>query len=546
MRKTFTIFIVLSLVFSSFTYGQGKAQAFEISKNLDIYATLFKELNNNYVEEINPGELNAAALDAMLMTLDPYTTYIPESRIEEAKFLTTGEYGGVGLSVIKREDRIIISMIQSKSPSLEAGLIAGDEIVSIDAQSLSDRTDEEISKLLKGQPGTSINLEIKRYGVDDTFFKEVFRRKINIEAVPYYGMLDSSIAYLNLTSFTKNSAKKVKAAFVDLQKENPKALIFDLRGNGGGLMSESVDIMNLFIDKDQEIVRTKSRLRDKNYIYKTRRNAIDTLMPIVFLVDRNTASASEILSGAAQDLDRAVIIGERTYGKGLVQNVLPLSFNAQMKVTIAKYYIPSGRCVQAIDYSHKDGEGNPIAVNDSLLEEFKTKNGRSVYDGRGIKPDILMSPRDLSDISKTLIEKYHFFDFSTEYRLSHDSIPPPDKFVISDEIWSSFLIFLKDKDISYESEIEQKFNAFKKQAETDGFLEEYSDVCVQIQKKIDDEKEFDFENNKEEIKRILKTDLVSRYYFSRGVIIANLHQDRAIAKSMKLLKNEEEYKAILK
>lgn len=546
MRKTFTVFIVLSLVFSSLTYGQGKAQAFEISKNLDIYATLIKELNNNYVEEINPGELNTAALDAMLMTLDPYTNYIPESKIEEAKFLTTGEYGGIGVSVIKREDRIIISMIQSKSPALDAGLIAGDEVVSIDAQILSGRKDEEISMLLKGQPGTSINLEIKRFGIEDTFIKEVFRKKINIEAVPYYGMLDSSIAYLNLTSFTKNSAKKVKAAFTDLQKENPQALIFDLRGNGGGLMGEAVDIMNLFIEKDQEIVRTKSRLRDKNYVYKTRKNAIDTIIPIVFLVDRNTASASEIVSGSAQDLDRAVIIGERTYGKGLVQNVLPLSFNSQLKVTIAKYYIPSGRCVQAIDYSHKDEDGNPIAVNDSLLEEFKTKNGRSVYDGRGIKPDILMSPRDFSDISRTLIEEYHFFDFSTQYRLSHDSISPPDEFEITDEIWNSFIVYLDDKEILYESEIEQKFNVFKKQAEEDGFLEEYKDVCLQIQKQIEDQKKSDFDDNKEEIKRILKTDLVSRYYFSKGVIITNLHQDRAIARSMELLNQIEDYQAILK
>ena len=547
MPKTFTFYtaFVLLLFTSVSSFGQGKAQAFEISKNLDIYATLFKELNNNYVDEINPGELNTAALDAMLETLDPYTVYIPESKIEEVKFLTTGEYGGIGLSVIKRDDKVIISMIQSESPALESGLLAGDEIISVDEQVLADRTDEEISMLLKGQPGTSIDMKISRSGNGDVFHKDVTRRKINIDAVPYYGMLDSSIAYLNLTSFTKKSAQKVAAAFTELKKENPQGLIFDLRGNGGGLMGEAVDIMNLFVNKDIEIVRTKSRLREKNYIYKTRKNALDTIIPIVFLVDRNSASASEIVSGSAQDLDRAVIIGERTYGKGLVQNVVPLSFNSQFKVTIAKYYIPSGRCVQAIDYSHKDDEGNPIAVNDSLLEEFKTKNGRSVYDGRGIKPDILLTPMEVSDIEKTLMEKYYIFDFSTQYRLTHDSIAPPDKFTISNEIWNSFLDFLKNKDITYKSEVEKKFNSFKEQAEEDDMLNEFQDVCVQIQKQIDEQKKLEFEENQDRIKRILKTDLVSRYYFTRGVIITNLHQDKAIAKAIELLHDTEKYHQIL-
>jgi len=547
MRKTFTIITTICLVlFLSYTsIGQEKAHAFEIAKNLDIYATLLKELNNNYVEEINPGELNTIALDAMLKTLDPYTIYIPESKIEDVKFLTTGEYGGIGVSVVKRGERVIISMVQSESPSLEAGLLAGDEIISVDGHALSDRTDEQISMLLKGQPGTDINLNIKRFGIHDAFNIQVFRRKINIDAVPYYGMLDTSIAYLNLASFTKKSSLKVKSAFLSLKKENPKALIFDLRGNGGGLMGESVDIMNLFMTKDQEIVRTKSRLRDKNYIYKTRHEAIDTLIPIVFLVDRNTASASEILSGAAQDLDRAVIVGERTYGKGLVQNVIPLSFNAQMKVTIAKYYIPSGRCVQAIDYSHKDRDGNPIPVNDSLLEEFKTKGGRLVYDGRGIKPDILLSPLVLSDISQVLIDKYLIFDFSTQFRLKHDSIAPPDQFEISEELWQKFKNFLQDKDISYETELEKKFKAFKSQAQNDSIFNNFQEISKEIQARIDKRKSTELEDYKDEIKRILKTDLVSRYYYTKGVIIANLHQDKAILESVKLLNDNEEYYRIL-
>ena len=538
------LFLSLFLLITSLSFGQGKAQAFEISKNLDIYATLFKELNRNYVEEINPGELNTAALNAMLETLDPYTIYIPESKVEDVRFMTTGEYGGIGVGMVKRDGKVIILNILSNSPALNSGLLAGDEILRVDAQDLSENSDEEISKLLKGQPGTSIKMSIKRLGTS-IFDVEVVRKKINIEAVPYYGMLDTNVAYINLTSFTKKSADNVKSAFNELKKENPKALIFDLRDNGGGLMGEAVNIMNIFVEKDIEIVKTKSRLRDKNFIYNTRVSPVDVDIPIVFLVNRNSASASEIVCGSAQDLDRAVIIGERTFGKGLVQNVIPLSFNAQMKVTIAKYYIPSGRCVQAIDYAHKDKEGNPIVVNDSLLEAFKTKNGRLVYDGRGIKPDIEMSPIEFSDISNVLMEKYLVFDFATQFRLEHDSIPPADKFVISEEIWDSFVAFLNDKDLSYESELEKSFKDFKENIEADSLHTELAAICSKIENELAKRKENDLEAHKIEIKRILRTDIVSRYYFTKGVIVTNLYQDKAIKKAIALLNDPKAYHEIL-
>lgn len=525
--------------------GQGKTHAFEISKNLDIYATLFKELNSNYVDEIQPGELNTAALNAMLKTLDPYTIYIPESKVEDVKFLTTGEYGGIGVSVIKRDGKVYISSIESDTPALEAGLLAGDEIISVDEQLLSERSGEEISKLLKGQPGTSISLKVHSLGAESTVEKVVFRKNINVEAVPYYGMIDSTIAYINLTSFTKGASVKVVNAFRELEKENPEALIFDLRGNGGGLIGEAVNIMNIFIPKGEEVVRTKGRLREKNYIYKTRNAAIDTIIPIVFLVDKNSASASEILSGATQDLDRGLIIGERTFGKGLVQNVIPLSFNAQMKVTIAKYYIPSGRCVQAIDYSHKDDDGVPIIVNDSLLEEFKTRNGRSVYDGRGIKPDILLKRNKLSDISVAMIENFMFFDFCNNYRLENDNFISAEDFVISDELWQSFEKYVKDKGVDYKTDLDKRLEAFKKQIERDSLTSELGTLCEQMEKQIASKKEGEFDENKDEIKRILKTDLVSRYFFSRGVIIANLHQDKAIAKAKEILLNKSEYNRLL-
>lgn len=546
MNKQNTLLFISLLVFLPvFLLAQSKSQAFEISKNLDIYATLFKELNNNYVDEIQPGELNTIALESMLESLDPYTIYIPESKVEDMKFLTTGEYGGIGVAVVKREDKVIIATIQEKSPAQEGGLLAGDEIISIDDQDLSGKTDEEINILLKGQPGTPTKVTIRRMGEESVMDKEVLRRKLDIDNIPYYGMLDSTIGYINLMTFTKNAANKTTKAFNDLKEQNAKALIFDLRGNGGGLIGEAVDILNLFVDKNTEVVRTKSRLREKNYVYRTRRDAKDIEIPIVVLVDKNSASASEIVSGAIQDLDRGVIIGERTFGKGLVQNVIPLSFNSQLKVTIAKYYIPSGRCIQAIDYSHKDDEGNAHLVSDSLLEAFQTKNGRTVYDGRGIKPDILMSPTDYSEFSANLIEKFIIFDFATQYRLKHDSIDSPGKFEITEEIWSQFLTYLDTKDISYQSHLEKKMAKMKEELKENNLYDELESVCKKIEDEIAKKKDNELDKNVDEIKRVLKTDMVSRYYFGKGVIIANLYQDKAIKRAMELLNNQEEYNKLL-
>lgn len=546
MRNSFTIIFFWSLFFIPFgVYSQSKSQAFEISKNLDIYATLFKELNNNYVDEINPGELNTAALKAMLETLDPYTIYIPESKIEEMKFLTTGEYGGIGVSVIKRDSKVVIAMIENLSPAWEQGLLVGDEIITIDDQELSEKTDEEISLLLKGQAGSPTKIKIQRFGNDRILEKEVLRRNLNVDNIPYYGMLDSTTAYINLMSFTKDAAKKTTKAFNELKQQNAKKLIFDLRGNGGGLIVEAVDILNLWVPKDEEVVRTKSRLRDKNYIYKTRRAALDTAISIVVLVDRNSASASEIVCGALQDLDRAVILGERTYGKGLVQNVIPLSFNSQLKVTIAKYYIPSGRCIQAIDYTHKDEKGNANLVNDSLLESFQTKNGRTVFDGRGIKPDVLLSPTQHSEFVSALIEKYIIFDFATQYRLTHDSIPPAESFEITDKIWNDFLLFTKEKDLNYETTLEKNLKKMREELKEKEMFDDLEAVCNSIQVKIDQQKENVWDNEKDAVKRILKTDIVSRYYLSRGVIIANLYQDKAIKKAKEILSENQTYHELL-
>ncbi len=547
MRKTFTLYLLLSLMaFPFLGFTQSKSQAFEISKNLDIYATLFKELNNNYVDEIKPGDLNKTAIDAMLKSLDPYTVFIPESQIEEVKYLTTGEYGGIGISVIKRNESVIIATIEENSPALDAGLLAGDEILSIDNQDLSKKTDEEIGSLMQGQVGTPNVLKIKRMGIEQPFEKTVTRRNLNVVNIPYYGMIDSNVAYISLLSFTKDAALKTSKAFLELKQKNPKGLIFDLRGNGGGLIGEAVDILNLFVEKDVEVVQTKSRLRDKNYKYMTRKEPVDKEIPIVILVDRNSASAAEIVSGAAQDLDRAVIIGERTYGKGLVQNVVPVSFNSQLKVTIAKYYIPSGRCIQAIDYSHKDADGNALPVNDSLLAPFKTKNGRTVFDGRGIKPDILLSPNDFSDFASSMIDNFYIFDFATQYRLQHDSLMAAEKFEISSELWGNFEDFLKNKDLNYQSEAEKKLTDLQKEFDKSEEYKHLSPLFNQALADMQKSKVNALSKNRPEIERILKTDLVSRYYFGRGVIVANIHQDKAIAKARELINQPQQYYELLK
>jgi carboxyl-terminal processing protease len=539
------IFVFAILLFRPELYSQSNTQAFEIAKNLDIYATLFKELNNNYVDEIQPGELNTVALNAMLKTLDPYTIYIPESKVEDMRYLTTGEYAGIGAGVIKRDGKVVIVSIQKGSPANEQGLMVGDEIKSIDNQDLNTKEDDEIELLLKGQPGTPTKLSILRYGSEVPIEKQVLRRKIDIDIIPYYGMLDSITGYISLASFTKNAASKTTKAFNDLKKENMKALIFDLRGNGGGLIGEAVDILNIFIDKDTEVVRIKSRVRDKNAIYRTRREAKDTQIPLVVLVDKNSASASEIVSGAIQDLDRGIVLGERTFGKGLVQNVIPLSFNSQMKVTVAKYYIPSGRCIQAIDYSHKDSDGKAHLVNDSLLEAFYTNNGRIVYDGRGIKPDLLLSPKDYAELTSNLIKQYLIFDFATEFSLKNDSILPSDQFEITDQLWNDFIDFVEENQFVYESELETKMEGMKKDLKTQGLFEELEAVCQALEEKITAKKQLGFSEHKKEIQQLLKTDIISRYYFDTGVIIANLNQDKAISEALVLINDSGKYQQVL-
>jgi len=539
----FLIFVVVLI--SSSSRGQSNGN-FEIAKNLDIYATLFKELNKNYVDEISPGDLMEKGIDAMLESLDPYTVYIPESEAEDYKFITTGQYGGVGALIQQQGDKIVVAEPYEGNPAQKAGIKAGDVILEIDGQSTHGKTTSEVSAILKGQPGTVVKVKFMREGVDSPLEKEMVRENVKVENIPYYGMVGDGIGYIKLVSFTQEAGKEVKEAFIDLKSVNEvKGLILDLRGNGGGLLQEAVDITNIFVDKGNLVVSTKGKLSNKNYTYKTVNMAVDKEIPLVVLVDNSSASASEIVAGALQDLDRGVILGQRTFGKGLVQNVIPLSYNSSAKITVAKYYIPSGRCIQAIDYSKKNENGDSEAIPDSLITAYKTKNGRTVYDGLGIEPDLKCEPDKLSAISFALFTKYLFFNFATKFERENPSIASAVEFKVTDEIYNNFLDYISDKDYSYTTKCEEALSELKKNAQEEKYFDDISHEYEMLALKLKERKEGDIYKHKEEIKKILKLEIVSRYYYLKGEIMASLAQDPEIARSIEVLNAKDSYLAIL-
>ncbi len=541
-RTTALAFLLLILFLPSMLRAQNN---FEISKNLDIFATLLKELDKNYADQINPGELTGAAIDAMLETLDPYTVYIPEANAEDYKLMTTGQYGGIGSLIHKQGDYVVISEPYENFPAHKAGLRAGDRILEINGKSMKDKNSDEVSEILKGQPGVELDLTISRAGGPPASVK-VIREEIKIPNIPYFGMVADGIGYIKLINFTQNAGNEVKKAFTELKSNNDlRGLILDLRGNGGGLLNEAVNITNIFVEQNQLIVSTKGKISSKNQDHLTRFAPVDKDIPLAVLVDRNSASASEIVAGAIQDLDRGVVIGQRTFGKGLVQNVIPLSYNSQVKITVAKYYIPSGRCIQAVDYFHKDDNGNSAKIPDSLINEFKTKNGRLVYDGGGIEPDISMKSMRLSKLSQALVTKYLLFDFANQYALEHESIPPADEFVVTDEIFDELIAFLNDKDYDYQTDSEEALSKLKANAEKENYFDAIQVEYEALRSKILHDKQADLLTYKDEVKMLLKDEIVARYYFQKGRIVASLEDDPEIAKAVGVLKGSETYLAIL-
>lgn len=546
LKLSTILMIVLIPLFSLQLSAQEKNNDFEISKNLDIFSELYKQLDLNYVDQVSPGELMKTGIDAMLGSLDPFTNYIPESEIEDYRLMTTGQYGGIGALIHKQDGYVVISEPYENFPAHKSGLKAGDKILEVDGQSAKEKNSDEVSKALKGEPGTTVNLLIEREGKTDPLNVELKRENITIDNIPYYGMLTDHIGYIKLSGFTTNAAREVKKSFNELKDNNDmKGLILDLRGNGGGLLNEAVDIVNIFTEKGELVVSTKGKESSRNKSYYTTSKPVDTEIPLVVLVDKGSASASEIVAGAIQDLDRGVILGQRTYGKGLVQNVLPLSYNSKVKVTVAKYYIPSGRCIQAIDYSHKDEEGNAHRVPDSLISEFKTKNGRKVYDGGGIEPDIFYDPEMLSPIAMSLLTDFIIFDYATKFEGEHESIPQPDEFKITDEIYSDFVEYVNTRDFEYTTASEKTLEKLKEATDKEEYLADIKAELEMLEKKLMHNKDEDLQTHRDEISEILKIEIASRYYYQKGKVKASLSSDPEVEKAISLIEEKEAYSAIL-
>ncbi len=519
---------------------------FEISRNLDIFATLFRELNIYYVDETKPGELMKKGIDSMLESLDPYTNYIPESEIEDYRFMTTGQYGGIGALIGQRNDEVVITDPYEGFPAQKNDLRAGDVIVQLDGKAIKGKKYDEISKLLKGQPKTPIKITIRREGEANLIEKNILREEIKIKSVPYNSMLDGNVGYIRLTGFTENAGGEVKDALTALQaKGKLTGVILDLRGNPGGLLNEAVNIVNIFVNKGVEVVSTKGKVKEWDKEYHALNNPVDTEIPVAVLVNSGSASASEIVSGSIQDLDRGIVIGQRTFGKGLVQTTRPLSYNAQLKVTTAKYYTPSGRCIQALDYSHRNEDGSVGKVPDSLMSQFKTKSGRIVYDGGGVMPDYITDVRMLSPISQSLASKFLIFDYATKYRNTHPTIADAKSYKFSDTEYADFTAWLADKDYDYVTKSEKLMEGLKAAAEKEKYIDAVSAEYNALKKKVVHDKNADLQKFKPEIKEMLESEIVSRYYFQNGQVEASFNYDAEIKKALEALMNKNTFAIIL-
>jgi len=546
--KYLKLFLILLVLTATTAVGQTQKNNFEISKSLDIYNNVLRQLNLYYVNEINPAELNESAINAMLEGLDPYTVFIPESQIEDVKLMTTGEYGGIGALIQYFEGKTQISEPYEGFPAAKAGLIPGDIFLEINGIDVSGKMTNEVSDLLKGTPGTTVKLKMQRLGEKEPVVKELKREKIKIDNIPYHTVFDNGIGYAILSQFTKDCARELKEVIVDMKKDHElKGFILDLRGNGGGLLNEAVDIVNMFVPKNKLVVYQKGKMADQNYNHFTQHEPLDLNIPLVILVNEGSASASEIVSGAIQDLDRGVIVGQRTFGKGLVQNIFPMSYNTQIKVTVAHYYLPSNRCIQEIDYSKKNKKtADTLAKNDTLGKAFHTANGRTVYEGHGIQPDVKIEPEMMSTITTYLYAKNIIFKYANKFYSEHKSIKSAKDFQINDKIYDDFMQFVKDEGFTFTSKSELDIKELEKSAKLEGYLDEIQPILDQAVARIEEEKAKDLLNNRKEIEQLLKYEIVSRYYYQKGRIISTLEDDPELKRAFELILNQEEYNNILK
>ena len=516
----------LLLVGSIVAFQTKNDRLFAIAKSIDIFAALIRELDTYYVDQIDPEKLLTVGIQAMLEELDPYTEYIPEEESDDFRMLTTGEYAGVGALIGNRGEGNIVIMPYTGFPAQNAGMRIGDLLLKVDSIAVLKKTTSEVSELLKGPANTGVTVTVKRG--EDTLRFSLNRKKISLKNVPFYGKLDEQTGYIKLSDFTTNASAEVRNALVSLKAQGATQLVLDLRDNPGGLINEAVEIVNLFIPKGKEVVKTIGKLQQVNYTYKTNKTPVDTKIGIIVLINERSASAAEIVAGALQDYDRAVLLGQKSFGKGLVQTTLPLSFNAQIKVTTAKYYIPSGRCIQAIDYAKSREDGSEGTVPDSLRKAFKTANGRVVLDGAGIEPDEKVTEKSYAPISYTLVAGNHVFDYATTYFYTHPTLASPSVFQVTEEVYADFKKFLEGKEYDYTTYSEKSVQDMEKYLAKEPYFNEVKEQLEQIKSRVNHSKENDLDTHQKEIKKILSEEIVSRYYFQEGMIEASLQGDPVI------------------
>lgn len=529
----------------SIQFSWAQSERFEIIKNMELIDEIYENLDKYYVESPKIGKMSVAGISAMLEDLDPYTVFYPESDIEDYRLMTTGQYGGIGAIIRKIGDYVVIAEPYEGSPAATAGIRAGDKILAIDGRSMQKKNTDEVSSNLKGPKGTTITVEVERpNGAKETV--KITRDEIKVPDIPYAGMLNNEVGYIKLTSFTQTASSEVKKNFLSLKEKGMKKLVFDLRGNGGGLLMEAVHIVNMFVPKGQLVVQTKGRLVEENREYKTVNEPLDLNIPVVVLVDGGSASASEIVSGSLQDLDRAVVVGETSFGKGLVQRTLDLSYGAKMKLTIAKYYTPSGRCVQRLEYYDRNEGAKPEDVPDSLLHVFKTKNGRDVIDGRGIEPDVKVEAPELSRLALMIYANNVLFNYVTDYVKTHSTIAPAEQFRLSNDDYEAFKKYAIQDTFTYSTASEEQLMKMQKTIEKENLMDDAKAEYEALMAKITPSKERDLVKFEAQIRQLIENEIVSRYYFQQGRVQNSFNHDEVLKKGIEVLNNTQQYNTILK
>jgi len=545
LKKSNNTFLTIIFFISFQWVGFCQSTGFEVLKNLEIMDQIFEHLELYYVDNPETGKVSKAAIDAMLKDLDPYTVYYHESNIEDYRLLTTGQYGGVGAQILKMGDFVVVSEVYEGNPAQKSGLMAGDKVLSIEGKSMVKKSTDEVSTAMKGPKGTTITMEVERPNQGKKTLS-LTRDEIKIPDVPYAGIIKDKVGYIKLNSFTQTAHADVLKSFEKLKSEGMEQLILDLRGNGGGLLIEAVKIVNMFVPKNQTVVTTKGRIQEENKVYKALDNPKDLEIPLVVLIDEGSASASEIVSGSLQDLDRAVIVGSTSFGKGLVQRTYDLKYGSKVKLTIAKYYTPSGRCVQRLEYYDKKEGDKPSEIADSLLKTFKTVNGREVIDGRGIEPDEKTGSETMSKFTKALIQNHVIFNYATEFRQNKSEIAAAEKFKLTDQDLADFKNYMLKQDFSYSNSSEEQLKKWKEITEKDGDFDKIKVEYDAILLKLTSTKEANFEKSKSEIKNILENEITSRYYFQNGRIINGFTSDKSISSAIEILQNSSRYNTFLK